>query len=158
MGKLSITTWIRLQRRRRDPVRYKPGELAGKTVLVIGGNGGIGFEACKHFAKMSPARLVIACRSRERGQTAIEGMSSSHVRFPSDLYALDIAKETGYKAELMLVDLASFASVGAFVDKYEKDIGRLDILVENAAIAANTLNRTGDGWEARYANSTLSPC
>jgi len=79
MGKLSMTTWIRLQRRRRDPVRYKPGDLAGKTVLVIGGNGGIGFEACKHFARMTPARLVIACRSKEKGEAAIEGTFASQV-------------------------------------------------------------------------------
>jgi len=55
----------------------------------------------------------------------------------------------------MLVDLASFESVGAFADKYEKEVGRLDLLIENASIAPNTLSRTVDGWESRYVNLIL---
>jgi len=74
MGKLPILTFFRNQLRRVAPVHYAPNELAGKTVLVIGGNAGIGFEACKHFARMSPEKLIIGCRSQERGQAAIEGM------------------------------------------------------------------------------------
>ena len=151
MGKLPMTTFICNQRRRVAPVHYAPTELAGKTVLVIGGNAGIGFETCKHFAQMGPARLIIGCRSRQRGQAALEG------EFPVFFYhcgkltsGSDIEKQTGYKAGLMLVDLGDFASVGAFADKYEKEVGRLDLLVENAAVANNTLTRTVDGWESKY--------
>lgn len=50
-------------------------DLSRKTVLVIGGNTGIGFEAAKHFAKMKPARLIIGSRSAERGQAAAKGVS-----------------------------------------------------------------------------------
>jgi NAD(P)-dependent dehydrogenase (short-subunit alcohol dehydrogenase family) len=43
--------------------------------------------------------------------------------------------ETGYsKAELWIIDLADSMSVKCFVDKFERDGGRLDILVENAAV------------------------
>ena len=47
-------------------------DLVGKTVIITGANAGIGFEAAKHFAKMSPARLILACRSEEKGLRALQ--------------------------------------------------------------------------------------
>lgn len=46
-------------------------DLTGKTVVVVGANTGIGFEASKHFATMNPARLIMACRSQEKGTAAV---------------------------------------------------------------------------------------
>jgi retinol dehydrogenase 12 len=48
-------------------------DLKGKSVLVVGANAGIGFEAAKHFAHMNPARLILACRSEERANKAAQG-------------------------------------------------------------------------------------
>ncbi|KAJ7132355.1 hypothetical protein C8R44DRAFT_698819 [Mycena epipterygia] len=109
-------------------------DLTDKTVLVLGANTGLGFEATKHFATMNPARIILACRSQSRGQAAIEKLKT----------------DTGYaNAELWIIDLADFESVKRFADKFEKDGGRLDILVENAAFAAmNGYEATKDGWEA----------
>ena len=45
--------------------------LTGKTVVVVGANTGIGYEAAKHFASMNPDRLIMACRSQERGNAAV---------------------------------------------------------------------------------------
>jgi retinol dehydrogenase-12 len=47
-------------------------DLSGKTVIVLGANTGLGFEAVKHFASMKPGRLIMACRSESRGQAALE--------------------------------------------------------------------------------------
>jgi FlaA1/EpsC-like NDP-sugar epimerase len=47
-------------------------DLTGKTVIVLGANTGLGFEAAKHFATMNPGRLIMACRSQNRGQAAME--------------------------------------------------------------------------------------
>ena len=50
--------------------RVEHEDLSGKTVVVIGANIGLGFEAAKHFAKMKPGRIILGCRSKERGEAA----------------------------------------------------------------------------------------
>jgi NAD(P)-dependent dehydrogenase (short-subunit alcohol dehydrogenase family) len=52
-------------------------------------------------------------------------------------------------AECWIVDLADFKSISAFADRFENEGGgRLDILVENAALATKKFETTKDGWEA----------
>ncbi|PBK75491.1 short-chain dehydrogenase [Armillaria solidipes] len=110
------------------------GNLVGKTVVVVGANGGIGYEAARHFALMNPDRLVLACRSRERGDAALRKLQS------------EIGART---AELRLIDLSSFASVSTFADNFELEVGRLDILVMNAAVwPGKEYHATADGWES----------
>lgn len=54
-------------------------DLRGKTVVVVGANTGLGFEATQHFARMDPGRLILACRSQEKGEAAIQRRSISHL-------------------------------------------------------------------------------
>ncbi|KAG1730894.1 hypothetical protein EDB19DRAFT_1739666 [Suillus lakei] len=109
------------------------GQSTGKTVLVVGANVGIGLEASKHFARMQPARLIIACRSEAKGKAALA----------------EIEWDTGYNgSELWIIDLANFTSVTAFADKFEKEGGDLHILVMNAAITQPVYQPTTDGWES----------
>ncbi|KAK7012897.1 hypothetical protein R3P38DRAFT_1532088 [Favolaschia claudopus] len=137
--KLSFFTFIRGQFAKQPPV--VKGDLAGKTVIVLGANTGLGFEASKHFARMNPGRLILACRNQSKGHAALDRLKSA----------------TGYgKAELWLIDLADFESVKKFADKFERDGGRLDILVENAALSTSKYEATKDGWEVSLQVSNLS--
>ena len=52
----------------------------GKTVVIIGANT-IGFEAAAHFARMRPAKLILACRSESRGRAAVSGKFFSSPTF-----------------------------------------------------------------------------
>ncbi|KAF7345680.1 WW domain-containing oxidoreductase [Mycena venus] len=107
-------------------------DLTSQTVLVLGANTGTGFEASKHFATKRPERLILACRSQSKGQAAVGKLKA----------------ETGYtKAGLWIIDLADFSSVRRFADKFEREGGRLDIFVENAAIGSSTYNATKDNWD-----------
>ncbi|KAF8206573.1 hypothetical protein K438DRAFT_1904702 [Mycena galopus ATCC 62051] len=116
-------------------------DLTGKTVIVLGANTGIGFEASKHFAAMNPARLILACRSQSRGQAAVDELRAA----------------SGYsKAELWIIDLTDFASVKQFANKFERDGGRLDILVENAGISSVKYEATKDNWDISLQVNHLS--
>ncbi|KAF7326425.1 Short chain dehydrogenase sol3 [Mycena venus] len=117
-------------------------DLTSKTVIVLGANTGLGFEATKHFATMNPERLILACRSQSRGQNALD---------------TELNAATGYsKAELWIVDLGDFESVKQFADKFERDGGRLDILVANAALSVRKYEATKDGWESSLQVNDLS--
>lgn len=130
MGQLTFLNFIQDQRWHVAPSEH--ADLTGKTVVVIGANVGLGFEAAKHFASMNPKRLVLGCRNRQKGQTALEAI-----------------RATGFKgaAEIALVDLSQFASVSAFADAFARDGSQIDILVYNAAVAMRKYSATGDGWE-----------
>ena len=71
MGHVSLFKFIQDQWWKVAPVEHV--DLTGKTVVVIGASVGLGFEAAKHFASMNPKRLVLGCRSQERGQAALQG-------------------------------------------------------------------------------------
>ena len=58
-------------------------DLSGKTVVVIGANIGLGFEAAKHFAKMNPDRIILGCRSKERGEAAATGETNPLLSYHS---------------------------------------------------------------------------
>ncbi|KAJ3986640.1 hypothetical protein F5890DRAFT_956913 [Lentinula detonsa] len=118
-------------------------DLTGKVVVVTGANTGLGFEAAKHFAQMNPKKVILACRSEEKGEQAVQKI----VR-------------TGYmRAEVWLLDLSSFDSVQAFADRFEKEGGgRLDILVENAAVAPlESYQKTKDGYMTTIQVNALAP-
>ncbi|THV00232.1 NAD(P)-binding protein [Dendrothele bispora CBS 962.96] len=108
-------------------------DLTGKTVNLTGANVGIGFEAAKHFARMNPERLIIVCRSQEKGDEA-KKVIQEETKFPH--------------IEAWTMDLSDFTSVKAFADRAEKELERIDYLVENAGVAhPGRYKITKDGWE-----------
>jgi len=138
MGHLTFPKFVQDQLWKVDPVVHV--DLTGKTVVIIGANVGLGFEAAKHFASMNPKRLVLGCRSQEKGQAAVQAIQA-----------------TGFKnAELALVDLSRFASVSAFADTFVRDDSQIDILVYNAGVALRHYAATGDGWEESIQVNHLS--
>ncbi|KAL1683389.1 hypothetical protein EV122DRAFT_201666 [Schizophyllum commune] len=133
MGKYPPTTFLWDQLSYHSRVTRK--DLTGQVVVVVGANVGLGYEAAKHFATMGAARVIMACRSKERGAAAVERLQ----------------KETGLKnSELMLVDLADFSSTTQFAAELEARVDRLDLLVLNAGVTAQNGSKrteTVNGWE-----------
>lgn len=108
-------------------------DLTGKVAIVTGANSGIGFEAARELARKGAA-TVLACRSVERGQRALDALRAA-------LPAAD--------AVLMELDLASLDSIGRFAGAFRERHERLDILANNAGIMAVPYARTADGFESQ---------
>jgi retinol dehydrogenase-12 len=74
---------------------------------------------------------------------------------------IEIKEETGHKnTELYILDLANFASVKAFAQRFTQEESRLDILVENAGVVPDpNFPVTEDGWEptsVHFLSSTVT--
>ncbi|KAJ0022477.1 hypothetical protein NQD34_009967 [Periophthalmus magnuspinnatus] len=103
-------------------------KLHGKTVIITGSNTGIGKRTAVDLAKRG-ARVIMACRSRERGEAAM----------------LDVKTESGSSdVVFMPLDLASLKSVRSFAENFLKSESRLDILINNAGLLCE--GRTDDGF------------
>ncbi|XP_041810504.1 dehydrogenase/reductase SDR family member 13-like [Chelmon rostratus] len=106
--------------------------MAGKTVIITGGNTGIGKATALHLARKG-ARIILACRNREKAEAAIA----------------DIQQETGSTDVLyMQLDLASLRSVRCFTEVFLKTESRLDLLINNAGLVAD--GRTEDGFGIEF--------
>lgn len=109
-------------------------DLSGRVVVVTGANSGIGLEASREFARKG-ARVVLACRSRERGEGALEEIRG------------EIPEAS---LELRFLDLGDLDSVKAFSDGVLESYDRLDILCNNAGLMALPRCETKQGFEMQF--------
>ena len=114
-------------------------KLDGKTVIITGGNTGIGLETAVDLAKRN-ARVILACRSVERGETA----------------AVEVRKRSGNdNAVFVQLDLASLDSVRKFAAKILEEEPRIDILINNAGVINTAYTKSADGFELTFAINHL---
>ena len=114
-------------------------KLDGKTVIITGANTGIGLETAVDLAKRN-ARVILACRSVERGETA----------------AVEVRKRSGNdNAVFVQLDLASLDSVRKFAAKILEEEPRIDILINNAGVVNNVYTKSADGFELTFAINHL---
>ncbi|MFT4708248.1 MAG: NAD(P)-dependent dehydrogenase (short-subunit alcohol dehydrogenase family) [Yoonia sp.] len=106
----------------------------GKTVLITGGNSGIGYCAALALAKAG-AQVVIAGRSADRVNQAIRDIETACV---------DGRVEAG------IVDLASLKSVDQFAEQFKATHPNLDILINNAGVMMPPEGKTEDGFESQF--------
>jgi NAD(P)-dependent dehydrogenase (short-subunit alcohol dehydrogenase family) len=111
---------------------------AGKTVLITGGNSGIGYQTALVLASKG-AKVIITARNAENGEQAVGRIK---------------AQVPNAKVSYELLDLASLASIKAFVNRFAP--AKLDILINNAGvmfIPQRTL--TQDGFEMQFGTNHL---
>ena len=109
------------------------GELKGKIVVVTGANSGIGKATARQLADLG-ATVVLACRCKERAETAL-----------SELRCVD-----GRCFDLMMLDLADLDSVRAFAKAFAEKYDRLDALINNAGILGRHRTETKQGFEQSF--------
>lgn len=107
--------------------------------MVTGANSGLGFYVSKNLAARG-ARVIMGCRSLQKGQAA------------ANLIRKD---NPGVEVIVMGLDLADLASVRSFSETLAKQIGGLDLLINNAGVMALPYRKTVDGFEMQFGTNHL---
>jgi len=110
------------------------GVTAGWAV-VTGANSGIGFHTAKQLAE-SGVNVVLACRSRERGEAA-------------RLQVEKAGQKSGAKVELVLCDVADLESVKRCAAELAERKLDVSLLVCNAGVMVSPWETTPQGYEVQ---------
>ncbi|XP_029907010.1 retinol dehydrogenase 11 [Myripristis murdjan] len=132
---------VRAQRRGSWSPKACTAQLKGRTAIVTGANTGIGKFIALDLAHRG-ARVVLACRSKERGTKALKEIQS--ITGNTDVH-------------LRLLDTSSLDSVRAFAEKFIEEEKALHILINNAAASGLPKEITKDGLEISFATNHLGP-
>jgi 2-deoxy-D-gluconate 3-dehydrogenase len=91
-------------------------DLTGKVAIVTGGNGGIGLGMAHGLAEAGAA-IGIVGRNAAKSDAAVAEF-----------------KERGAKAISIVTDVTDRAAVAAMVERVKRELGRIDILINNAGV------------------------
>jgi NAD(P)-dependent dehydrogenase (short-subunit alcohol dehydrogenase family) len=109
-------------------------DLHGTTILITGGNSGIGKEAAVALARMG-AHVAITARNPSKGEAARKEI---------------VERSANNTAEVVPLDLASLDSVRTTADTVHAKLDRLDVLVNNAGGTLSKRQVTHDGFEMTF--------
>ena len=107
-------------------------DLSGNIALITGGNGGIGRGIAIGLAEAG-ASIAIFGRNEEKNKKTLAEL-----------------KAIGVPAMALQVDVTDRSSLEPAVEKVEKELGKITILVNNAGIASlsgGILNEKKEGWD-----------
>uniref|UniRef100_A0A3Q3WK15 Uncharacterized protein n=1 Tax=Mola mola TaxID=94237 RepID=A0A3Q3WK15_MOLML len=128
VGLLCVKKWM------AGPSCRSKARLDGKTVLITGGNAGIGKETAVDLAGRG-ARVILACRDMDRANKA----------------AQEVRKRSGNENVVVKkLDLASLQSVRQLAKDVLASEERLDVLINNAGIMSCPKWQTEDGFEMQF--------
>ena len=114
--------------------------LKGKTAVITGATGGLGYETALALAGAG-ATVVLTGRNEAKGRHALQAIRS---QFPN----ADIVYES--------LDLANLASVADFAARYAATRASLDLLINNAGVMALPQRQvTSDGFEMQLGTNYL---
>ena len=113
------------------------------TILVTGGNKGIGLEICRQLAKLDH-HVILSARSAERGETAVRELA-----------------QAGLKVEFLLLDTADENSILRAARELGQRINALHVLINNAAILdlwqGSILDAKAADLRDTFVTNTLGP-
>jgi NAD(P)-dependent dehydrogenase (short-subunit alcohol dehydrogenase family) len=113
--------------------------VKGKTVIVTGGNAGIGKATAIALAKKG-ANLVITSRSEDKAKAAVS----------------EIRKSSGSElVDFVSIDLSSQKSVRKAAEVIKTKCPKIDVLINNAGCYVSDLQLNEDGLEMQFATNHL---
>ncbi|NTU72247.1 MAG: SDR family NAD(P)-dependent oxidoreductase [Coriobacteriia bacterium] len=116
-------------------------DMRGKTVLVTGATDGIGKRTATTLASLG-AHVIVTGRNPKRGSACVA----------------DITTSCGHdRVEAMFSDLSTTEGVRDLAAQVQAHCASLDVLVNNAGMAAPERRITPDGLEADFAVNVIAP-
>ncbi|KAF4975529.1 hypothetical protein FDECE_18565 [Fusarium decemcellulare] len=109
--------------------------LHEKTILITGGDSGIGKQVVRYLAQLSPSQIWLAAKNPDNADAAI-------AEIQQQVPDVDI--------RIVQMNLASFASIKAAAEVLIAQIERLDILILNAGVMGLPAQLTEDGYEYQF--------
>ena len=116
-------------------------DISGKSVLITGGNCGIGYATALELARRG-AKVTITARDPRRGAEALE--------------TLRAAAPQG-AVEAVSLDLAQFASIKACAEEILARQSPLRVLINNAGLVQSKRSVTAEGFETTFGVNHLGP-
>ena len=113
-------------------------DLKQQVALVTGSNRGIGFEIAKQLA-LKKIQVVLTSRNPTNGEAALRKVTRNGVK----------------KVVFMQLDISNQVSVDNLSNEVEKTFGRLDILVNNAAILIDREDVAASNADLEIVKTTL---
>jgi NAD(P)-dependent dehydrogenase (short-subunit alcohol dehydrogenase family) len=111
-----------------------------KTVLITGGNSGIGRSTVKALAERN-FQVIFLARNREKAEVVKREV---------------IAATKNSSVDYILADLTSKKQVRDSAEAFKKSHPRLDVLINNAGVCLPERRITGDGMEESFQINHLS--
>lgn len=115
-----------------------------KIVLITGGNTGLGYATACALVQRG-ASVIITARDAAKGQAAIAALNQQ------------IQPSNAPPVQLLVLDLASLASVRSAAKRFLDSHPRLDVLINNAGMFTGRLAHTQEGFEAHFGVNHLGP-
>jgi NAD(P)-dependent dehydrogenase (short-subunit alcohol dehydrogenase family) len=116
-----------------------------KVALITGANKGLGYEMARQLAQAG-VTVVLAARDQAKGEAAAEKL-----------------QKEGLDVQFLKVDVTNKSDYAAAAAFLEKNFGKLDILINNAGIAADGIagtsvsNTTHESLEASFETNVFGP-
>ena len=120
----------------------EPWDVRGKTVLVTGGNSGIGKATVVELVRRG-AHVQFTSRSAAKGEAALGEIQAS-ARGPG-----------AGTVQVRQLDLASFQSIDSFAKDLLDQVPALHVLVHNAGLIQTERRETVDGFEVTFGTNHL---
>ena len=118
------------------------GQFEGKVAVVTGGTQGLGEATARLFARRGAAGLIVCGRSEDRGNRVADEITAS-----------------GCQTTFVRADLADVDDCVRVVDAAEREFGRLDSLVNCAALTerGTVEDTTPELWDRMFAINVRAP-